>query len=119
MPDILIRMEMPRNCFECPLFTNCDACEGHECGCGLLGGIGYEEDISEDRRRDDCPLVELPEHGDLIETKDVLLALVEHGQRDKRFKLGDTIRYSPSEVKEIIDASVPVVVPAERGDTDA
>ena len=67
MPDLLIRMEMPRNCFECPLFTNCDACEGHECGCGLLGGIGYEEDISEDRRRDDCPLVELPEHGDLID----------------------------------------------------
>ena len=67
MADILIRMEMPRNCFECPLFTNCDACEGHECGCGLLGGIGYEEDISEDRRRDDCPLYELPEHGDLID----------------------------------------------------
>ena len=67
MADILIRVEMPRNCFECPLFTNCDACEGHECGCGLLGGIGYEEDISEDRRRDDCPLVELPEHGDLID----------------------------------------------------
>lgn len=61
MPDILIRMEMPHNCFQCPLFSNCDACEGYECGCGLLGGIGYEEDISEDRRRDDCPLVELPE----------------------------------------------------------
>ena len=61
MPDILIRMEMPRNCFQCPLFSNCDACEGHTCGCGLLGSIGYEKDISEDRRRDDCPLVELPE----------------------------------------------------------
>jgi hypothetical protein len=49
MPEILIRgMEMPQNCFRCPLFSNCDACEGHECGCGLLGGIGYEEDISED-----------------------------------------------------------------------
>ena len=68
MPDILIRgMEMPHNCFQCPLFSNCDACEGHECGCGLLGGIGYEEDISEGRRRDDCPLVELPPHVDLID----------------------------------------------------
>ena len=67
MTDILIRMEMPKSCFECPLFSNYDACEGHECGCGLLGGIGYEEDISEDRRRDDCPLVELPPHGDLID----------------------------------------------------
>ena len=68
MADILIRgISIPRNCFECPLFTNCDACEGYECGCGLLGGIGYEEDISEDRRRDNCPLVELPEHGNLID----------------------------------------------------
>ena len=68
MADILIRgFEMPHNCFECPLFSNCDACEGHECGCGLLGGIGYEEDISKDRRRDDCPIIELPPHGDLID----------------------------------------------------
>lgn len=72
MADILIcGISIPRNCFECPLFTNCDACEGHECGCRLLGGIGYEEDISEDRRRDDCPLHELPpvyqvgQHGEL------------------------------------------------------
>ena len=62
MPDILIRgMEMPKNCFQCPLFSNCDACEGHECECGLLGCIGYEDEISEDHRRDDCPLVELQE----------------------------------------------------------
>lgn len=76
MTDILIRMEMPRNCFECPLFTNCDACEGHECGCGLLGGIGYEEDISEDRRRDGCPIVELPPHGDLIDRNEMIDGLV-------------------------------------------
>ena len=28
--------------------------------------------------------------------------LVEHGQKDKRFHLGDTIQYSPSEVMEIL-----------------
>ena len=77
MADILIRgISIPRNCFECPLFTNCDACEGYECGCGLLGGIGYEEDISEDRRRDNCPLVELPEHGDLVSKDDVMNAIL-------------------------------------------
>lgn len=28
--------------------------------------------------------------------------LVEHGQRDNRFHLGETIKYSPSEVMEIL-----------------
>ena len=29
--------------------------------------------------------------------------LVEYGQNDTKFKLGDTIRYTPLEVKEILD----------------
>jgi len=116
MPDILIRgMEMPHNCFQCPLFSNCDACEGHECGCGLLGGIGYEEDISEDRRRDDCPLLELPPHGDLVD--------IQNGVTDAKFILFND---EPNDYQlgwnDGIDAVchyAPVVVPAERSDADA
>jgi hypothetical protein len=65
----------------------------------LLGGIGYEEDISEDRRRDDCPLLELPPHGDLID----------------RDKIRYTELYGGVEVTTAnwIDSS-PVVVPAEK-----
>lgn len=110
MPDILIRgMEMPRNCFECPLFTNCDACEGHECGCGLLGGIGYEEDISEDRRRDDCPLVELPEHGDLVDVNTAYDKIAEQ----------ETSYYMDMDGVDAGLQVTPVVVPAERRDADA
>lgn len=108
MSDILIRgYSAPASCAKCHFNSNAF--------CDVLGRkVKIPVDYVE--RPNTCPLVELPPHGDLIETKDVLLALVEHGQRDKRFKLGDTIRYSPSEVKEIIDASVPVVVQAEKGE---
>ena len=106
MAGILIRMEMPRNCFECPLFTNCDACEGHECGCGLLGGIGYEEDISEDRRRDDCPLVELPEHGDLIDRSKL------------PFVCGGTTPMEMDYVRRYVVDGMPVVIPANKEDAE-
>lgn len=33
----------------------------------------------------------------------VWATLVEYGQHDKKFHLGDTIMYSPSEVREILD----------------
>ena len=34
---------------------------------------------------------------------EVNIALVIHGQSDLRFKLGETIKYSPSEVEEILE----------------
>ena len=39
----------------------------------------------------------------LIDGDGINLALVERGQSDKRFKLGATIRYTPSEVQQIIN----------------
>ena len=33
----------------------------------------------------------------------VFRQLVEHGQHDKRFRLGETIKYSPAEVMEILN----------------
>jgi len=113
MADILIRTEMPRNCFECPLFTNCDACEGHECGCGLLGGIGYEEDISEDRRRDDCPLVELPEHGDLIDIRNAENAMFALGN----YHLNDYEKGWNDGIKAVIE-NAPVIVPSNKEDAE-
>ena len=118
MADILIRMEMPRNCFECPLFTNCDACEGHECGCGLLGGIGYEEDISKDRRRDDCPLQELPEHGDLID-RDALIKtcneIIDEDWNAKAAPYSWSYAYE-SFVDDIV--AIPVIVSASKEETE-
>lgn len=39
----------------------------------------------------------------LIDSNNVMCALIEHGQRDTKFKLSETIRYTPSEVQKIID----------------
>ena len=45
----------------------------------------------------------------LIDGNGIGLALVKRGQSDKRFKLGDTIRYTPSEVQQIINEDIPTV----------
>ncbi len=45
----------------------------------------------------------------LIDGNGIGLALVIRGQSDKRFKLGDTIRYNPSEVQQIINEDMPTV----------
>ena len=45
----------------------------------------------------------------LIDGDGINLALVERGQSDKRFKWGETIRYTPSEVQQIINEDVPTV----------
>ena len=58
MADILIRMEMPETCGQCPIF-NYDYNI-----CNFLSTHHHEYEIS---RIDGCPLHELPEHGDLID----------------------------------------------------
>ena len=58
MADILIRMEMPETCGQCPIF-NYDYNI-----CNFLSTHHHEYETS---RIDGCPLHELPEHGDLID----------------------------------------------------
>lgn len=113
MPDILIRREMPRNCFECPLFSDCDDCEGYECRCGLIGAIGYSigaigysKSVSRDNRRKDCPLVELPEHGDLVDKKAVMEVIDDIWDGRPLAPIG-------AKVLATIDR-LPVVVPADK-----
>lgn len=52
----------------------------------------------------------------LIDGDGINLYLVERGQSDKRFKWGETIRYTPSEVQQIINDDIPAVdaVPVVR-----
>ncbi len=62
MADLLIKgMEMPKSCKECELMMDCDSCEGWEVVCVLQGCIGYLRDLPEDKRLEDCPLVEVEE----------------------------------------------------------
>ena len=71
MPEILIRgMEMPKSCGFCELRYfdgDADCCPfvGDACGYGT--------------RHVDCPLHELPEHGDLID-RDALNSFIESGE---------------------------------------
>lgn len=68
--DILIKnMEMPKSCEGCPLcFLSSD---GRNFFCTRQIGKRFDLSLS-DQRQEDCPLVPIPEHGDLID-KDFLL----------------------------------------------
>ena len=96
MPDILIRgMEMPKTCSQCPLCYDYMMCSLRE---GRFSHMGESFDCCE-MRLADCPLVELPPHGDLIDMD----------------KIRYTELYGGVEVTTAnwID-SLPVIVPAER-----
>jgi len=68
MPDILIRgMEMPKKCGVCPCFTA-------EQGAETCNPLDRNVD-GEGQPEPDCPLVELPEHGDLILKDDAIVAV--------------------------------------------
>ena len=58
-------MHVPKSCWECP----CDYGEFMDCICGLT-----EQSTREFRgeRRDDCPLVEVPPHGQLTDADGVI-----------------------------------------------
>ena len=91
MPDILIRgMEMPKNCFQCPL----SVLKGERLFCEIT-----KEEVLRAKIAPECPLHELPPHGDLIDTG----------------KIRYTELYGGVEVTTAnwID-SLPVIVPAER-----
>ena len=58
--SILIRgMEMPKNCYECPLY-DMEFFDEEHCRLGAYKGL-------ESRRFTDCPLIELHPHGRLID----------------------------------------------------
>lgn len=84
-------MEMPTSCRACHLKMNCDDCEELECVCvPLHQQIGYLDDLLTDKRRDDCPLVLVPEHGRLGDLDDFakrMKNLVEKAENDG-FDLG-------------------------------
>lgn len=65
--SILIKgMEMPKNCYEC-LVRN-QGFSGDGMKCGKTGSVLSWYDGNR-KRMDDCPLVSVPSHGDLIDRK--------------------------------------------------
>lgn len=102
MPDILIRMEMPKSCVDCHDADLPTAIAWLEAKCPCAYGMNKQgvHDLR-NKRHPDCPLHELPPHGDLISKQTVLAALYS----DYAYAAMD-----------IIEKEVPVVVPAEKGE---
>ena len=65
--SILINMEMPKNCAECP----CRMIGYTKDYCNVLGKF-IDFAVGSEGRRDDCPLTELPKHGDLIDRDELI-----------------------------------------------
>ena len=66
-------MEMPKSCWECGI-------EQEGFWCGVLDGYQDTRRFANERR-DDCPLIEVPDHGELID-KTALLAECEWANMD-------------------------------------
>ena len=105
--SILIHMELPKNCATCPML------EGDK-GDGLCHAASrwldddeywtwyvYPEGDLDDSKPCNCPLIELPPHGDLVDRDRIL-------KSDDIETLYDALRYAPP------------IIPAEppKGGTD-
>ena len=100
-------MEMPENCFHCR-FSRWDV-EG-----GFCDLLNKDADMRF-KRHDDCPLIEVPDHGDLIDMDDFSHAMYheafEVDSDMQKWESGCWIRYK---MFEKLRDSAPVVIPAER-----
>ena len=102
--SILIKgMKLPSNCFECPLETDYGTCGYYS----FYVEAGHDSDYR--KRRDDCPLIEVPTpHGRLIDTDstvEVELYDDEHEEWKTKFMSVETyLGYCYNEVPTIIEA---------------
>lgn len=111
--SVLIKgMEMPTSCENCELAKHFDGYNENDCPFNAFSFY-------------DCPLVALPDHGDLIEKRQIVDALtvaeknvsaVQRGaetEKDIRYCQGVMVGYANSILA--ID-NAPVVIPAERNE---
>lgn len=92
--SILVKdMKMPTSCYDCNCFIR-DS-DGSDYCCLLM------QDIEDnDKRDDDCPLVPVPEHGDLID-------------RDEQIERAWRLKLSTRELIEEMLKSAPTIIPAD------
>ena len=101
MSVIVKNMEMPKNCQECGLYI--------EGACYAKGYRDYRS-IMDTAKPDDCPLIELPPHGRLIDIKSV---------EDGKFVTvgNDYQRWWNGALESVID-NAPTVIEAEGSETE-
>ena len=108
-------MEMPKNCHDCEMSALVDVSDGLAYGCQAL-----KEMIFNDRERlPDCPLIELPPHGDLIDRNELLADVRQSVVFSHRPSIGE-MQLACEELRganKIIDRIkvAPIVVESEDG----
>ena len=95
---IINTIDMPNNCLDC-----CFCYDSMSC---IITGDRMDFANYDTQKAATCPLMDLEDFlmKDKVETliNEISLILIEAGQSDKRFKLGEIIKYSPSEIAEIL-----------------
>ena len=109
-------MEMPTSCSVCELCGLYAEHKGdvHRCDITMYV-VDYE--VGLEKRRDNCPLIPIPEHGRLIDA-DALRAKMYHEAFEtdtpmQKWDSGCWIRYK---LFEMTEESAPTIIPAEEGE---
>lgn len=92
-------IEMPKSCSDC--FA--EQCIGSDFGCGIIGFDDGNTTCFTRERRKDCPLIEVPPHGDLIDRNDI----------KDRVSWCTTVNHALIECDR-----APTIIPAEQGEID-
>ena len=107
MSILIPGMKMPTSCFDCPMCYD-------SIGCILTGEQWWSDshvylDFSPNKERMwNCPLIELPPHGRLIDADALMLRVDCHGTN--KFGMLD------EDIREFIGCA-PTIIPADGGDT--
>lgn len=102
MSVIVKNMKMPQNCYECRFMESIQRVDGDE----RFICLAFLKEITDLKERlDTCPLIELPDHGRLIDA-DKVIAEAKSG-----LYWWETEQQIPGILEEI-----PTVIPAERSE---
>lgn len=106
--SVMIRgMKLPDNCLECPLETDYGTCGYYS----LFVEAGHDSEVW--KRRDDCPLVEVPPHGRLIDADALERMFADIDNAPYSGFDGEEAFYSAADAAQIIRLA-PTIIPAEE-----
>lgn len=106
-------MEMPKNCFDCPLFddvyTDADGDDDYSCGLGVP--LDYYQ--ASGKTKKNCPLVPIPPNGRLIDA-DLIMEKLKESCRTAFGDDGDISECSGLSIVADYIESAPTVIPASE-----
>lgn len=124
MSDLLIRgMEMPKNCFDCPCYHHkvddgyydyeiCRA-SGTVFNDGYSSVTGHKDHIDPFKARlDNCPLIHVPPHGDLVDLSSPFVAQYYDEMKEEWLEKSVTVGDVLSDC--MVWEMPPTIIPAEE-----